>query len=176
MIQSMNGKKRRGPQRNRRDELLRRLGLTFEQVAGSLQIAPLLEQCDVFLERIIDALRADHLEPDSQRVIHVWDSLAPAERPMLGFDGLALACGLPPRRLWELYCGANMMQSRDIVSAMIADALPRIIRVTIKDAMKVKGVKSREHILKAARILPAPKGTVINLPQPPTFHHHHDLQ
>jgi hypothetical protein len=41
------------------------------------------------------------------------------------------------------------------------------MRVTIKDAKKVKGFISREHIYKAARVLPTPKGTVINLPGSP---------
>ena len=58
------------------------------------------------------------------------------------------------------------MQSRESIGAMIANALPEIMRVTIKDAKKVKGFASREHIFKAARVLPTPKGSVINIGVP----------
>jgi hypothetical protein len=133
------------------------------QVEACPKIHPLLRQCGIKPERVIEVLSAD-LEPDSMKLIQMWDDLLPRERVMLGLEGLALAVGISPRRLWELYCGANLMQSRESIGAMIANSLPAIMAVTIKDAKKVKGFASREHIYKAARVLPTPKGTIINLP------------
>lgn len=122
-----------------------------------------MRQCGILPQGVIEVLRAD-LDADSCKVVQLWESLTPASRSLLGMEGLALGCGITPRRLWELYNGASLMQSRESIGAMIADALPRIMRVTIKDAQKAKGYASREHIYKAARILPTAKGTVINLP------------
>jgi hypothetical protein len=156
-------KRSRGPHRNRRQELLERLGMTSEQIDQSPQIAPLLRQCGILPQRVIEVLRSD-LVVDSVKVVQLWDQLTPANRSLLGMEGLALGCGITPRRLWEVYCGASLMQSRESVGAMIADALPAIMRVTIKDAKRVKGFASRETIYKAVRVLPTPKGTVINLP------------
>ena len=98
-----------------------------------------------------------------------WDALSAAERSLLGvevLEVLAISSGLPPRRLWEAYGTAAMLQSREATRAIIADALPGIMRVTAKDAKRSKGFASREHIYKAARVLPIPQGstTVINMP------------
>jgi hypothetical protein len=151
--------------RNRRSELLRRLDIDEKELAAQPQIAPLLKQCGILPTRVIEVLRAD-TDPDSMKVVTLWDELTPANRSLLGLEPLALACGLTPRRLWEIYSGANMMQSRELVGNMILDSLPAIMRVTIKEAKKIKGYASREHIYKAARVLPTPKGSVINIGTP----------
>lgn len=156
---------RKGP-RNRRSELLNRLGVSAEQVSIHPQISPLLKQCGIDVKRLVEVLQSD-MDPDSMKFVQLWDSLKPPNRSLIGLEALALACGMTPRRLWELYCGATMIQSREFLGVQIAEALPHIMRVTIRDAKKVKGYASREHIYKAARVLPTPKGTVINLPGSP---------
>ena len=151
--------------RNRKDELLRRLDIDPKALAAQPQIAPLLKQCGILPARVIEVLRADP-EAASLAIVALWDSLTPANRNLLGLEALAMAAHMTPRRLWELYCGANLMQSRESIGTMIADALPAIMRVTIKQAKKVKGYSEREHIYKAARVLPTPKGSVINIGTP----------
>jgi hypothetical protein len=151
--------------RNRRDELLRRLRVDLKILEVQPQIAPLLKQCGILPSRVMEVLRADE-NGASQTLVALWDSLTPANQKILGLEALSVAAGLTPRRLWELYNGANLMQSRESIGAMIADALPAIMRVTINDAKKVKGFASREHIFKAARVLPTPKGSVINIGVP----------
>src|SRR6185437_583176 len=151
--------------RNRRDELLRRLKVDVKVLDSYPQIAPLLKECGINATRIIEVLRCD-VDPLSHRAVELWDSLTPANRNLIGLEGLAVAAGLTPRRLWELYNGAKLMRSRESIGVMIADALPSIMRVTIKDAKKAKGFLSREHIYKAARVLPTPKGSVINIGVP----------
>jgi len=142
--------------------VLRDLGLTSEQLASHAQIAPLVKQCGITPARIIEVLRGDQDE-NSIKVIALWDKLTPYSRSAAGLEGVALGVGIPPRRLWELYAGATMMQSRESVGVMIADALPAIMRVTIKQAKTKDGFTSREHILKAARVLPVPKGSTTNI-------------
>lgn len=148
--------------RNRRDELLRRLDIDPKSLAAQPQISPLLKQCGILPARVIEVLRADSDET-SRAVVALWDSLTPANRNILGMEALAMAAHTTPRRLWEVYSGANMMQSRELVGNMILNALPSIMAVTIKEAKKAKGTFSREHVYKAARVLPTPKGSVINI-------------
>jgi hypothetical protein len=155
--------------RDRRSKLLRRLGVNPEELRAQPKIYPLLKQCGILAARVIEVLRVDHQVEASQAVVAKWDKLSPATRSLLEpeiLEALAMASGLTPRRLWELYSGANLEQSRESVGNIIADALPAIMKVTAKDAKKVKGFASREHIFKAARVLPTPKGSVINIGVP----------
>jgi hypothetical protein len=144
---------------------LRRLKVDAKALDAQPQIAPLLKQCGILPARVIEVLRADSDEA-SRSVVTLWDTLTPANRSILGLEALAMAVGITPRRLWEVYSGANLMQSRESIGTMIADALPSIMRVTIKEAKKAKGTYSREHIFKAARVLPTPKGSIINIGVP----------
>jgi hypothetical protein len=155
--------------RDRRSKLLRRLGANPEELAAQPKIYPLLKRCDILPARVIEVLRADHQVDASQAVVAKWDDLSPADRSLLGpeiLEALAVASSLTPRRLWELYSGANLMQSRESIGNIIADALPAIMRVTARQAKTPKGFTSREHIFKASRVLPTPKGSVINIGVP----------
>ena len=151
--------------KNRRDHLLQRLNVDPEYLASQPQIGPLLKQCGILPARLIEVLRADENEY-SLKVVTLWDSLTRANQNLLGMEALSVAAGLTPRRLWELYSGASMVQSRESLGVLIAESLPTIMKVTIKEAKKVKGFSSREHIFKAARVLPTPKGSVINIGVP----------
>ena len=103
---------------------------------------------------------------ESIRVVQKWDSLTPMARSRAGLEAIALSSGLTPRRIWELFAGATLIQSREIVGIKIAQALPVIMDQSIRQAKKAKGTFDREHVLKAARVLPVPRGstTVINVP------------
>lgn len=149
---------------DRRGILLARLGLTSEQVAGAVQVTSLFRRIGVKPERLIEVLQADS-ELESIRIVGIWTTLTPAQRKILGLEGLALASSMTPRRLWELYCGANMMQSRETIGAMICEALPSVMQKTVKLAQGGK-YQAMEHIYKAARVLPTPKGSVINIGVP----------
>ena len=144
--------------------LLARLGLTCEQVDKAVQVTSLFRRVGVNPERLIEVLQADS-DPESVRLVGIWSGLTPAQRNILKLEGLALAAGMTPRRLWELYCGANMMQSREAVGAIICEALPSVMKKTVKLAQGGK-YQAMEHIYKAARVLPTPKGSVINIGVP----------
>lgn len=157
-----NSEKRYGNPQKRRRLVLAELGIDQETLDRTPKIAPLLRLCGISYNRIVDTLRSD-TDPDSLRLVTVWDSLSASNQRIVGLDEIAVACRMTPRRVWELYAGAGIMQSREVVSIMIADALPDVMRVTIKDAKKMKGMQSREHLYKAARVLPTPKGSVTNI-------------
>lgn len=129
-----------------------------------MQVTPLFHRVGVKPERVIEVLASD-MDPESSRLVALWAQLTPANKHILRLEGLALACSITPRRLWELYCGANMMQSREAVGVMICEALPSVMEKTVKLAQGGK-YQAMEHIYKAARVLPTPKGSVINIGVP----------
>ena len=139
--------------------------MSQEQLAGNPQIGPLLRRIGVTPNAFIEILRCDD-QPESIRVVQKWDTLTPMMRSRAGLEAVALASGLTPRRVWELFAGATLIQSREIVGIKIAQALPVIMDQSIRQAKKAKGTYDREHVLKAARVLPIPRGstTVINMP------------
>jgi len=152
----------RGKHRNRRDELLCRLDVDAEQLATQPQIAPLLRMNGIRPERLVEVLRCDS-SPESMMFVKAWDKLTPASRCLAGLEAIAVSVGLLPRRLWELFAGAALVQANESVTVMIAMSLPDVMRTTIKGALKAKGLADREHLLKAARVLPTPKGSVTNI-------------
>ena len=143
---------------------MRRLDVSPDELADPPQIAPLLRHNRIMPERLVEVLRCDDA-PESLAFVKMWDSLTPASRSLAGLEVIALAADITPRRLWELFQGAALRQSRASISAMIALELPEIIRVTIKGAKKVKGQYDREHVYKFSRMFPTPKGstTTINM-------------
>ena len=157
----------RRTQKSRRDVLLLRLGVTEDVLAASPKITPILRQNGIKIESLVQTLRCDS-DPQSLGFVRLWDSLSPASRSIAGIEVVAVAAGFSPRRLWELYQGARLVQSRESVGMLIADALPDVFKVTIKNAKKDKGTWDREHLYKISGSLPTPKGstTTINLGQP----------
>jgi hypothetical protein len=95
--------------RNRRDELLRRLKVDVKFLESQPQISPLLKQSGILPARVIEVLRGDE-NGESQNLVALWDALTPANQKILGLEALSVAAGLTPRRLWELYNGASLMQ------------------------------------------------------------------
>jgi hypothetical protein len=155
--------------RTRRSKLLQRLDVNPEELQSSAKVYPLLKRCDISPARVIEVLRADHQVEASRAVVAKWDDLSPSDRALLApevLEALAISSGLPPRSVWELYCRASMVQSREAVGVLIAESLPAIMRVTARQAKMPKGLASREHIYKAARVLPTPRGSVINIGVP----------
>ena len=138
-----------------------------DQLASQPQIAPLLRLNGIRPERLVEVLRCDS-NPESLKFVQAYDELTPAGRSLAGLEAIAVSVGILPRRLWELFAGAALVQSKESVAVMIAMSLPEVMAVTIKGAKKAKGLADREHLFKSARILPTPKGstTVINMGKP----------
>jgi hypothetical protein len=148
--------------RNRRSEILRRLDVDEDKLDTHPQIAPLLRLNGIRPERLVEVLRCDS-NPESMTFVQAWNKLTPVARHLAGLEAIAVSVGILPRRLWELFAGAALIQSQESVAVMIAMSLPEVMAVTIKGAKKVRGLADREHVLKAARILPTPKGSVVNV-------------
>ena len=142
--------------------VLEQLGVNPESLAVQPQVAPLFRQNGVTPQKLVEILRCD-TAPESQKFVQVWDALTPAKRSCAGLEAMAMGAGISPRRLWEVFCGAALIQGKESVGLVIALALPDAMRVTIKEARKPKGHFAREHLFKAARVLPVPKGSTTNI-------------
>jgi hypothetical protein len=138
------------------------LDVDCELLAAQPSIMPLLHRNAIRPEQVVEVLRCD-TENESQAFVKLWDTLTPATRSIAGLEALAMAAELTPRRLWELFSGASMVQSRESVATMIALALPEVFRTTIRGAKKAKGHLDREHLYKISGSLPTPKGSVTNI-------------
>lgn len=158
---------------------MRKFSVTNEQIADSPQITPLLKRNGIRPKRFIEALRCD-TEKESLAFVQFWDSLDEQQQKDISLEVAAFAAETTPRRIWELYRGAMLVQGKESVEVMLAESLAPIMRKTIRRARYGKSVidydrkkvfidddKSQEIILKAARVLPTPKGstTVINMPR-----------
>ena len=167
------------PQPSDRERLQRKLGVTAEQLADSPQITPLLRRNGIRPRRVIEALRCD-TEPESLAFVQFWDGLTAQQQKDITLEIAAFAAETTPRRLWELYQGATLIQAKESVAVMLAESLAPIMRKTIKQArygrrvmdkqgnvLMVDDDSAQQIIYKAARILPTPKGstTVINMPR-----------
>jgi hypothetical protein len=113
-------------------------------------------------ELILDTLRCD-IAPESFVFVKVWDGLTPAERDCVGLEAIAVASDITPRRLYELFMGASMIQGREMVGLTLALTLPGAMRQTAELALTPMGHMAREHLFKAARVLPTPKGSTTNI-------------
>ncbi len=138
------------------------IGVTNEDLQKHPQISLVMRRAGISKQRMIEVLRAD-FSRDSLAIVEFYDSLTKTQQEILSVEAIALGARSNPRRMWELYCGANLSQSREVVSVMIAASLPEIMAKTIEDAMTEKGLSSREHIYKAARVFPSPKGNTTNI-------------
>lgn len=133
-----------------------------EVLAQQPTLAPRLKQNGVKIEQMVEVLRWDD-QPESQSFVAIWDENTPATRSLAGIEALGLGAGLTSRRLWEVFQGALLVQSRESISAQIALAQPKIVAVTIRGALKAKGHADREHLFKASGFLPVPKGSTITI-------------
>ena len=151
----------------KRDRVLVKLGIVADDVDSVPAITPVLRHNAISEKRLVDTLRCDN-DPESLTFVRFWDSVDEEDRDTIGIEAMAVGAGVTPRRLWELYQGALLVQSRESVGLMIADALPKVFKVTIKNAQKMRGLADREHLYKISKALPIPKGstTIIN-PLPP---------
>lgn len=150
--------------RNRRAELLRQLKVDRDVLVSHPKITPRFRQDRVDNDRLIEVLSCDD-QPESAAFVRCWESLTPQNRSIVGIEAIALACGLTPRRVYELFKGASFVQDAESTQVKIAESMPRVIDRVIKTALTAKGEMAQERLMKAARILPTPKGstTVINM-------------
>lgn len=151
------------------NRLLRKLGVTPEQIRSLPQITPYLtRQLKLPRDRVLDLLRMS-AEPEVIRFLEAYDShLIPDEvRSAFNYEFYCAVSGISPLRLLELLA-AQIVRSGAQHSA-IAAALrhPEVVEATIQSALVPgpDGRGDRDTLHKAVGFLPQPKGaqTTIHL-------------
>src|ERR1700722_9738410 len=100
--------------RNRADEARKRLGVDPAEVAKCRKLSPILRDCGLTRERVIEILDADDAD-DSLLFMAKYRSIPTFDLTLLTIEEITLASGLTTRRLWELIQGARLEQSHDAV-------------------------------------------------------------
>ncbi len=95
-------------------------------------------------------------DEQARRIVELHCSLNATERGAVTIDYLIMAAGADPPHIWgclneELYRVRGME-----AELLVCLALPDAMRVTVREAKKPKGHSAREHLFKAAGILPVP--------------------
>jgi hypothetical protein len=130
-----------------KQEARERLGVTPEQLKGTMTITPLLKQAVGGVKGCIQALRNDD-STDATLFIAKWDSLTQTDQKYLSVEEVAIAAGLTPRRLVEVITGALMSQGDFAAKIIVASSKPDIIKRMAKEAKTALGEKDRENFLR----------------------------
>ena len=142
--------------RNRTDEARKRLGADPELVARCRKITPLLKECGLDRERVVEILESDD-ESDSVAFVAKYRSVSKSDHAHVSIEEIAIAAGLTTRRLWELIQGTRLEQSQDAMKMLVADNRAAIMR-SVVDAAKGGDQKATEMLWKADGTLPKSNG------------------
>jgi len=145
----------------RRNEALRRIGVTPEQMLGKAIITPQLKMAVGGLKAVLEALRASDDE-DAVAFLSKYDQVPVGDREKLTWEEIAVAAGISPKVLM----GASMIALRDVqqntASIMAMTNHPKIMQKRIAFAKREGGVRDRDAIDTHLGFLPTKNGAVIN--------------
>jgi len=143
-------------------EAYEKLGITEIEANAAPKITPILRELPGKIDKAIEYLRGSH-EPDAQKWLRAYDSLAVSVRKSLPFEAFCVASGITTKRMLEVITGACFEQS-DAVSALLSKAAkPVIIQKSIKEAKTKKGWEDRKMILQHEGYAPVPKTQILNV-------------
>lgn len=149
--------------RNRADEARKRLGADSEAVARCRKITPLLKECGLDRQRVVEILEQDD-EDDSVAFCAKYRSVAESDHAHVSIEEITIAAGLTTRRLWELIQGTRLEQSQDAVKLLVADNRAAIMAKTLLSA-RDGDMKAVELLWKADGTLPKSNGISLILSQ-----------
>lgn len=142
--------------RNRAEEARKRLGADPDALAKCRKITPLLKECGLDRQRVVEILEQDD-EDDSVAFCAKYRSVAESDHSYVSIEEITIAAGLTTRRLWELIQGARLEQSQDAMKMLVADNRAAIMR-SVVDAAKAGDQKATEMLWKADGTLPKSNG------------------
>ena len=125
---------------------------------SQLVIEPMLRSVKGGLDQCIEALRS-HEDDDAQAFIRAWDHCTERQKSVLRVEDIAAAAGVSSIRLMEVTQTALYLYGSRQTQMMLAAGLPSIVAMSLKKAAQPSGYADREWMLKAAKILPVPKGS-----------------
>lgn len=166
---------------NKLDQSLRALSLTREDVERCPQIASVLKQSVGSIAQAIEAMRFSD-DPTIRKFLLRYDTASEQQRRVLPLEAFALSAAVEiPALLGATILAFKSLQAQKSTLTVMAEH-PEVVRVTIDQAKKAKGVADRRMIHEAVGFLPTKTGVSIqqvfggqlpkrdeqpNLPPPP---------
>lgn len=142
--------------RNRTEAARKRLGADPGLVARCRKITPLLKECGLSRERVVEILESDD-ESDSVDFVAKYRSVSKSDLSHVSLEEITIAAGLTTRRLWELIQGTRLEQSQDAMKMLVADNRAAIMSKVVS-AAKEGDQKATEMLWKADGTLPKSNG------------------
>jgi hypothetical protein len=96
-------------------------------------------------------------------VLKVWDEWSANKRRQTALEIACEAAGVEPAEFLSRTVEAAFKHNTDISKMLAAVNMPRVVGATVKNAMKERGFKDREVLLKHSGLLPTPGGQQINV-------------
>ena len=146
-----------------RNITLAKLNLDPADIDRAPQISAILAESDVSVDTAIQAMRFSN-DPNITEFMKAYDEASITDRLLLPLEAFAVMAGVNIKAL----LGALVVELRDrsanIVKAILTDAHPDVTRASVRNALKPGGVKDRNAIHTAMRLLPVSKGATILIP------------
>lgn len=143
-------------------EAYERLGITKEEVDKSPVITTVLKVLDGGTNSAISFLRSSH-EPDARKFLDVYDSLPISVRTLLPIEAFCVAANLTTKRVLEVVTGSCFEQSANVAELISRSARPKLVGISVKQALKPKNFDERKMVLQHEGYAPVPKTQVVNV-------------
>jgi hypothetical protein len=123
-------------------------------------ITPLLKAVDGGIPSVISSIRA-YDDDEARDFISLHDSLSLTDRKKVSLEEIAYASGIGSLRLAEIAQTAVFLSGKMLTSLLVSSNMPKVVKASIAQAIKPKGLADRQWMLKAGGVLPMPKGAQI---------------
>ena len=96
-------------------------------------------------------------------VVEAFDALLPSRQNAIELESICTTLGVPPYDLLGASVTVGAERQRDETRLIASLAMPKVMRVNIKQAQKPKSIEDRRMFMMATGILPVPRGSTINV-------------
>lgn len=147
----------------RRNIALAKVDLDPLEIDRAPQISKIFADADVDTETIIQAMRFSN-DSNICAFMKSYDESSPTDRKVLPLEAFAIMADVNIAQLLGAIVLAMRDQSANIVKIIATSAHPSVIRASVRNALRPGGVKDRNAIHTAMRLLPVSKGATILIP------------
>lgn len=96
-------------------------------------------------------------------VFEAFDALLPSRQNAVELESICVTLGVPPFDLLGDAVKIAAEHQRDAAKLIASLAMPKVMRVNVKQAQKPKSVEDRRMFMQATGILPTPSGSIFNI-------------
>ena len=148
-----------------RNATLAKLDLDPADIDRAPQITALLADANVDTDTMIQAMRFS-TDPHVVEFLKTYDEASITDRAVLPLEAFAILAEVNITQLLGAMIMALRNQSANLVKMIVTAAHPEVIRASIENALRPGGVKDRNAIHTAMRLLPVSKGATIIMTPP----------